>query len=77
MTTTIDDELQPEYDFSKLRVRRMGKERQAFDQTLVRLAPDVATFFPDAESVNSALRFLIRVTQDGQVASLNAGDCRR
>ncbi len=31
------------------------------------MAPDVAEVFPTAESVNEALRFLIRVTRDSQV----------
>jgi hypothetical protein len=34
----------------------------------VRLEPDVAQVFPDAESVNEALLFLIRVTKDNSPA---------
>ena len=47
----------------------MGSEREGFNQTLVQLAPDVAEMFPDADAVNSALRFLIRVTREGQSAA--------
>ena len=32
--------------------------------SIVKLEPDVAEAFPDAASVNEALRFLIRVTQE-------------
>jgi hypothetical protein len=32
----------------------------------VRLEPDVAAMFPNADAVNEALRFLIRVMHDNQ-----------
>jgi hypothetical protein len=32
----------------------------------VRLEPDVAEMFPNAEAVNEALRFLIKVMQENQ-----------
>ena len=53
--------MQPEYDVKSLRVRRLGPERRSFGDT-VRLETDVAKVFPGPESVNEALRFLIRVT---------------
>jgi hypothetical protein len=34
--------------------------------SVVRLEPDVAEAFPNAESVNEALRFLIRITKDNK-----------
>jgi len=43
------DELRPEYDLKSLHVR---------------LEPDVSEVFPDAESVNAALRFLIRIARE-------------
>ncbi|MCI0392634.1 MAG: hypothetical protein MOB07_28200 [Acidobacteria bacterium] len=61
----IDDEefdpeydLRPEYDFAALREadRARGIE---YRRVFVRLEPDVAAVFPDAEAVNSALRELI------------------
>ena len=58
-----NDDLQPEYDLRSLRVRRLGSGRKSFGDT-VRLEPDVAQVFPDAPSVNEALRFLIRIKKD-------------
>lgn len=60
------DELRDEYDLKSLKVRRMGAKRKKFGDTIIKLDSDVAEFFPNAESVNEALRFLIRVTQDNQ-----------
>ncbi|MEH2162144.1 MAG: hypothetical protein V7K38_14140 [Nostoc sp.] len=34
------------------------------------LEPDVVEVFPNADAVNEALRFLIRVVQDKQVSAL-------
>ncbi len=52
------DELRPEYDFSKLKGGVRGKyvERYGEGTNLVLLDPDVAARFPDAKSVNDALR---------------------
>lgn len=61
---TIVDDLKPEYDLKKLRVRRMGPGRKSFGESVVRLEPDVSEVFPNAESVNEALRFLIRIARD-------------
>jgi len=61
----IEDELRPEYDLRALRVRKMGPGRRRFGDT-IRLEPDVANAFPDADAVNEALRFLIRITKDNQ-----------
>ena len=64
--STRDDELRSEYDLTNLRVRRLGSGRKNFGETTVRLDPDVAAMFPNADAVNEALRFLVRVTQDNQ-----------
>ena len=69
--TEINDELRSEYDLKSLRIRRLGPGRKSFEGSVVRLEPDVAQVFPDAESVNEALRFLIRVTK---INSSPAGD---
>jgi hypothetical protein len=61
--TEMDDELRPEYDLRSLRVRKFGPERKSFGDT-VRLEPNVVEAFPDAESVNEALRSLIRVSKN-------------
>ncbi|MGH8604694.1 MAG: hypothetical protein ACREXR_18495 [Gammaproteobacteria bacterium] len=58
----MEDELRPEYDLRSLRVRRVGPGRQSFGD-LVRLEPDVAEVFPDAEAVNEALRSLIEIAK--------------
>ena len=72
--TEIDDELRPEYDLKSLRVRRLGPGRKSFGGSVVRLEPDVAEVFPDAESVNEALRFLIRVTKENKSTMPDARD---
>jgi hypothetical protein len=59
----MEDELRPEYDLKSLRVRKVGPKRAEFGG-FVQLAPDVAELFPNSESVNEALRFLIRVTRE-------------
>ena len=63
----MEDELRPEYDLKSLRVRRLGPGRKSFG-SVVRLEPDVAEVFPDADSVNEALRFLIRITKENKSA---------
>lgn|GEM_PF-225152 len=62
----MDDDLRPEYDLKNLRVRGFGSERKSVAGHTVRLEPDVAEIFPDAESVNEALHFLIRIMQQNQ-----------
>ena len=60
----MEDDLRAEYDLKSLRVRKLGSGRRSFGETTVRLEPDVAAMFPDADAVNEALRFLIRVMHD-------------
>ena len=59
----LGDELRPEYDLSTLRVRKLGPGRKSFGD-VIKLEPDVAGAFPNADAVNEALRFLIRVTKE-------------
>ena len=61
----LGDELRPEYDLSTLRVRKLGPGRKSFGD-VIKLDPDVASAFPNADAVNEALRFLIRVTKENQ-----------
>lgn len=70
-----EDELRSEYDLRSLRVRKVGPKRAGFGG-FVQLAPDVVEVFPNAESVNEALRFLIRITRESDQLpkSLSAGD---
>jgi hypothetical protein len=55
------DDLRREYDLSKLRGAVRGKyaARYRAGTNLVLLSPDVAEYFPDEQSVNTALRTLI------------------
>jgi hypothetical protein len=62
----LEDDLRPEYDLKSLRVRKLGSGRKSFGGSTVRLETDVAAIFPNADAVNEALRFLIRVTQQKQ-----------
>ncbi len=71
--TETDDDLRPEYDLRSLRVRKLGRGRKGFGG-VVRLEPDVAEVFPDADAVNEALRFLIRVTKENQPMPSPKGD---
>ena len=52
-----NDEILPEYDFSKAR-RNPYAARFSKSTTMVVLDPDVAKDFPDSVSVNEALRAL-------------------
>jgi hypothetical protein len=71
--TDMNDELRPEYDLRSLRVRKLGRGRKSF-AGVVRLEPDVAEVFPDADAVNEALRFLIKITKDNQANSNPKGN---
>jgi hypothetical protein len=65
--TEMNDELRPEYDLASLSVRKLGPGRRSFGGTTVRLEPDVAEVFPDADSVNEVLRFLIRIARENKL----------
>jgi hypothetical protein len=62
---TMEDDLRPEYKREDLGKGVRGKYYSAYTKgsNLVLLSPDVAQAFPTAESVNEALRSLIRVAQ--------------
>lgn len=51
-----------EYDFSK-GVRGKYVKRYAAGTNVVVLSPDVAEVFPDSESVNEALRVLLKIAR--------------
>ena len=57
---TSDDSLRKEYDLSQLRGGVRGKyyRRAAAGSNLVLIDPELATMFPDTDSVNRALRLL-------------------
>ncbi|HVB88133.1 MAG TPA: hypothetical protein VNK23_15835 [Candidatus Dormibacteraeota bacterium] len=59
------DELRRDYDLSKLKGGVRGKYAARYEAgtNLVLLSPDVAEHFPDDQSVNAALRRLIRTAK--------------
>jgi hypothetical protein len=57
-----EDTMLPEYNFAKAR-RGVTAARYAEGTNVIVLEPDVAAAFPDAASVNEALRALIRVSR--------------
>lgn len=69
----MEDDLRDEYDLKNLRVRRLGSKRMSFGRLIVCLEPDVAEIFPNAESVNEALRFLIKAVQKNQPSAFTVG----
>ncbi|MGF1539620.1 MAG: hypothetical protein ACFCU5_04085 [Pleurocapsa sp.] len=61
----MNDELRSEYDLAQLKGGVRGKytKRYRLGTNLVLLEPDVAQAFPNAQSVNEALRLLIKLAQ--------------
>ena len=61
----MDDELRPEYDLAQLQGGVKGKYAERYHQgtNLVLLEPDVAQAFPNAKSVNEALRLLLKLAK--------------
>jgi hypothetical protein len=58
------DELRGEYDLSEMEgVRGKYRERYRAGTNPVLLSPDVAKHFPDEQTVNAALRTLIRTAK--------------
>lgn len=59
-----EPEMLPEYDFT---AGTRGKYVDRFEKgsNIVVLSPDVAEVFNDSESVNEALRTLIKITRQG------------
>jgi len=45
----MKDRLRPEYDLKSLPVRKLGPSRKSFGGSVVRLEPDVAEVFTNAE----------------------------
>ncbi len=62
-----NDELLPEYDldYTKSKPNRFAEKYQQMQRTIV-LDSDIADKFPSSESVNEALRFLVRITEKHQ-----------
>ena len=68
MNNELEDNMRPEYDFSKMEGGVRGKyvERYRAGTNLVLLDPDVARAFPTRESVNKALREIMNSAQRQQ-----------
>jgi len=67
-----DYELRQEYDLSQLPIMPKGRyapERRS-GSNLALLDPDVAKAFPTDESVNAALRLILRIAEIPQKASV-------
>ena len=60
--------MRDEYDFSRA-VRGKYAGRFSADTVMVTLDPDVAAVFPDAESVNRALRILLKAAKKAAPAA--------
>jgi uncharacterized protein (DUF4415 family) len=64
MKTDKDEDMLPEYrfDYSKAKPNRFAKKYNQMQTTVV-LDADVAEHFPDAKSVNEALRSLVHAEE--------------
>ena len=60
--TRRDPDMLDEYDFSK-GVRGKYAKRYAEGTNIVVLSPDVARVFPNSDSVNEALRALVKIAR--------------
>ncbi len=65
MSNMMDDDLRPEYGELDLRDGVRGKYYQRYQEgnNLILLDADVAKAFPDARTVNEALRMLMKVAK--------------
>ena len=63
MSNELNDKLLEEYDFSKMSGGVRGKYAKQYHEgvKLIMLDADVAEIFPDAKSVNEALRTLSKI----------------
>lgn len=62
----VEDEVRPEYNLTELlkhAVRGKYAARYKTGTNLVLLAPDVASAFPDEQSVNDALRLVMQLAR--------------
>ena len=58
----------------RLPTKTLDSASKQRDTSIVKLEPDIAKAFPDAASVNEALRSLIRVTKENNPASPRIDD---
>lgn len=69
--TAKEQELRKEYDLATMGPGVRGKyfERSRAGSNVVVLEPDVARAFPTGESVNQALRLLVKVAEAAKVSA--------
>jgi len=65
-TAKASKDLRPEYDFASMPGGVRGKYADRYRQgaNIVKLDDDVSAIFPDAKTVNDALRSLIRLAKN-------------
>jgi len=63
-------EMRAEYDFSNARPNKYAK-KYAEGTNIVIIEPDLIEFFPDSESVNSALRALVSAFPKSRLKSIS------
>ena len=68
-----EDEMRPEYDL-RGGVRGKYYKQYTAGTNLVLLEPDVASVFPDSESVNQALRVLMKAAEQLDQVSSHKGE---
>lgn len=70
----LEDDLRPEYDFSKMQGGVRGKYVESYraGTNVVLLDPDVSQAFPTSDSVNEALRLLMQIAQRQKSNNVNA-----
>ena len=63
--TNIDEDMSPEYDFSKMKLVGRGIYAKQYPSgtNIVKLDRDVREAFPDDESVNEALRVIAKAAK--------------
>jgi hypothetical protein len=71
-----DEDMRPEYDFSGA-VRGKYYDRYRSSSNIVVLDPDVSAAFPNAASVNDALRMLVTVARKRVTKQRSASGMRR
>ncbi len=62
---TLEDDLRPEYDFSKLKGLTRGKyyHRYLKGSQYVLIEPEVVNAFPNSAAINQALRLFIEMSK--------------
>jgi hypothetical protein len=69
VTPIPDDEILPEYDFSRARPNKYAR-RFGGGRNIVVLEPDVARRFPDSAAVNEALRALLEIADKARAPGM-------